>query len=219
MSHFLLSTYGPEDGGADGPPTPEQMQTYMERIVQLEEEMAATETFVFGGALQGVDVASVARHRDDAVSMTDGPFAEAKEQIAGSTSSRPKISPRLRCGRARSPVQPARRSRCGPSTRRGESSTTFPAAPQADRAVIAVATTEDELAGVCAWLHESGVGSMEIVATGETPSRGAGEVGRRVGNRATRHRASGARRDGGNAARWRRRIGSLGSRHPPGHHR
>jgi hypothetical protein len=83
MSHFLLSTYGPEDGGADGPPTPEQMQTYMERIVQLEEEMAATKTFVFGGALQGVDVASVARHRDDAVSMTDGPFAEAKEQIAG----------------------------------------------------------------------------------------------------------------------------------------
>lgn len=34
--------------------------------------------------------------------------------------------------------------------------------------MIAVATTEDELAGVCARLHESGVGPMEIVATGET---------------------------------------------------
>lgn len=82
MSQFLLSTYGSDDE-TPGPATPEEMQGYMERIVALEAEMDANGTFVFGGALDGPAEATVARPAGGDVSMTDGPFAETKEQIAG----------------------------------------------------------------------------------------------------------------------------------------
>jgi hypothetical protein len=45
--------------------------------------MDASGTFVFGGALHGPDAATVVRVSDGSVVMTDGPFAESKEHIAG----------------------------------------------------------------------------------------------------------------------------------------
>jgi hypothetical protein len=59
------------------------MQAFMERVVALEAEMDASGTFVFGGALHGPDAATVVRVSDSDVMMTDGPFAESKEHIAG----------------------------------------------------------------------------------------------------------------------------------------
>ena len=82
MNQYLLSTYTVEDAVPGAPNTPEEMQAFMQRIVALEAEMDASDTFVFGGALHGVDAATVVRMDDDVV-MTDGPFAEAKEHIAG----------------------------------------------------------------------------------------------------------------------------------------
>jgi hypothetical protein len=82
MSQYLLSTYAVE-GGVPGAPTPEEMQAFMERVVALEAEMDASGTFVFGGALHGPDAATVVSLNDDDVVMTDGPFAESKEHIAG----------------------------------------------------------------------------------------------------------------------------------------
>ena len=55
----------------------------MERVVALEEEMEASGKFVFGGALHGPDASTVLRASEGDVVMTDGPFVEAKEHIAG----------------------------------------------------------------------------------------------------------------------------------------
>ena len=83
MSQFLLSTYAVEGGVQGGPSTPEEMQMFMQRVIALEAEMDESGTFVFGGALHGPDAATVVGHGDGGVLITDGPFAEAKEHIAG----------------------------------------------------------------------------------------------------------------------------------------
>jgi hypothetical protein len=83
MSQYLLSTYAVEGEVPRAPRTPEEMQTFMDRVVALEAEMDASGTFVFGGALHGPDAATVVRGGDGDVVMTDGPFAESKEHIAG----------------------------------------------------------------------------------------------------------------------------------------
>ena len=83
MSQYLLSTYA-EVGEATGAPrTPEEMQTFMGRVIALEAEMEASGTFVFGGALHDPDATTVLRVDGGAVVMTDGPFIESKEHIAG----------------------------------------------------------------------------------------------------------------------------------------
>jgi hypothetical protein len=83
MSHYLLSTYAVEGEGSGAPGTPEEMRAFMERVVALEADMEVSGTFVFGGALHGPDAATVARKTDGDLVMTDGPFVEAKEHIAG----------------------------------------------------------------------------------------------------------------------------------------
>jgi hypothetical protein len=59
------------------------MQSFMERIAALEAEMEASGTFVFGGTLHGSDATTVVRVGDGGPLMTDGPYVEAKEHIAG----------------------------------------------------------------------------------------------------------------------------------------
>jgi len=59
------------------------MGAFMERVAALEAEMEASGTFVFGGALHGPDAATVVGVGDGDLVMTDGPFVEAKEHIAG----------------------------------------------------------------------------------------------------------------------------------------
>ncbi|MGH2641386.1 MAG: YciI family protein, partial [Actinomycetota bacterium] len=72
------------EGDVPGAPsTPEQMKAFMERVVALEDEMEATGSFVFGGALHSPDASTVLRAGEGDVAMTDGPFVEAKEHIAG----------------------------------------------------------------------------------------------------------------------------------------
>jgi hypothetical protein len=83
MSQYLLSTYAVEGEASGAPSTPEEMQGFMERVVALEDEMEASGTFVFGGALHDPDAATVVRTGDGDQVMTDGPFVEAKEHIAG----------------------------------------------------------------------------------------------------------------------------------------
>ncbi|MBT8202126.1 MAG: hypothetical protein HKN74_03605 [Acidimicrobiia bacterium] len=83
MSHYLLATYRVEEEAPGASPTPEMMQEFMQRIMKVEEEMDATDTFVFGGALFAPDAATVVGVGDGEMVMTDGPFAESKEHIAG----------------------------------------------------------------------------------------------------------------------------------------
>jgi hypothetical protein len=83
MSQYLLSTYAVEGEAPRAPTTPEEMGAFMERVAALEAEMDASGTFVFGGALQGPDAATVVRPSEADLVMTDGPFVEAKEHVAG----------------------------------------------------------------------------------------------------------------------------------------
>ena len=83
MSQYLLSTYSIADEVPGTPPTPEEMQAFVQRVIALEAEMEEKDTFVFGGALHGVAAATVIRLSDGGAVMTDGPFAESKEHVAG----------------------------------------------------------------------------------------------------------------------------------------
>ena len=83
MGQYLLSTYEVQGEVPGAPQTPEEMKAFMERVVALEDEMEATGTFAFGGALHGPDASTVLRAGEGDVVMTDGPFVEAKEHIAG----------------------------------------------------------------------------------------------------------------------------------------
>jgi hypothetical protein len=83
MGQYLLSTYAVEGEVPGAPQTAEEMKTFMERVIALEDEMEASGTFAFGGALHGPDASSVLRAGEGEVVMTDGPFVEAKEHIAG----------------------------------------------------------------------------------------------------------------------------------------
>jgi hypothetical protein len=83
MDQYLLSTYEVEGEVAGAPQTAEGMKAFMERVIALEDEMEATGTFAFGGALHGPDASTVLRAGEGDVVMTDGPFVEAKEHIAG----------------------------------------------------------------------------------------------------------------------------------------
>jgi len=83
MNQYLLSTYAVEGEVPGAPQTPEEMQTFMSRVAALEADMEATGTFVFGGALHGPDASTVVRKGDRDLVMTDGPFVESKEHVAG----------------------------------------------------------------------------------------------------------------------------------------
>jgi len=82
MSQYLLSTYATE-GVVREPMSSEDMQKFMERIMALEADMKASGAFVFTGRLHSPDAATVVRSNDGDLVMTDGPFAESKEHIAG----------------------------------------------------------------------------------------------------------------------------------------
>jgi hypothetical protein len=83
MPQYLLSVFQVE--GAE-PPSPEQAELMMARVAEVQEEMKAAGVWVFFGALTDAwSSATVVRAADGEVSMTDGPYAEAKEQIGGFT--------------------------------------------------------------------------------------------------------------------------------------
>jgi hypothetical protein len=82
MPEYLLSVF--QEEGAE-PPSPEQAQLIRERVGAVQEEMKAGGVWRFFGALTDAASATVVRAAPGEVSMTDGPYAEAKEQIGGFT--------------------------------------------------------------------------------------------------------------------------------------
>ena len=86
MTQYLLSVHTGADGGAQPaePMTPEQMQQSYQQMQALEEDMKAAGAWLFSGRLTEPDMATVVRGvpAGDAV-MTDGPFMESKEHLAG----------------------------------------------------------------------------------------------------------------------------------------
>lgn len=83
MSQYLLSTWSIEDEAPGEHPSPEQMQAFMQRVIDLEADMDSSGAFMFGGGLHGPDASTVVRATEGDAIVTDGPFAESKEHIAG----------------------------------------------------------------------------------------------------------------------------------------
>jgi hypothetical protein len=65
------------------PPTGADWDASLARVGDLIDEMQAKGVWVFAGGLRPSDSTTVVRVRDGRTTMTDGPFAETKEQIGG----------------------------------------------------------------------------------------------------------------------------------------
>jgi hypothetical protein len=81
MAQYLLSVwhdddYDMEDPGDDFPRIAAQVD-------QFNQEVQAAGAWVFAGGLQPRSSATVLRPNGAEVSMTDGPYAESKEQMGG----------------------------------------------------------------------------------------------------------------------------------------
>ena len=79
MPQYILLIYNPAEDG----PSPEEMAAQFPRWGQYTQDLKDAGLHVAGDALQGTDVATTVRVRDGETQITDGPFAETKEMLAG----------------------------------------------------------------------------------------------------------------------------------------
>jgi hypothetical protein len=80
MKQYMLAVHTVE-----GAPTlsDEEMQTAFAQVDRVNAELQAAGVWVFGGGLMPADSATVVRVDSGATTLTDGPFAESKEQLGG----------------------------------------------------------------------------------------------------------------------------------------
>ena len=78
---YLLSIYTDESGMADA--TPQQTSEVMNAYNAFTEEITAAGVMLGGDGLQPTATATTMRVRDGERLLTDGPFAETKEQLGG----------------------------------------------------------------------------------------------------------------------------------------
>ncbi|HET6948859.1 MAG TPA: YciI family protein [Acidimicrobiales bacterium] len=80
MNQYLLAVYMVE--GAE-PPSEEETQQAFKDVDAFNADLQAQGAWVFAGGLHPADTATVVKADGGEVVTTDGPFAEAKEQIGG----------------------------------------------------------------------------------------------------------------------------------------
>jgi hypothetical protein len=81
MKQYLLAVHHVDGEVA---PTEEEMQLTYKNVGAFNEKLMSTGTFVFAAGLYPADRSTVVRLKDNGDTYTtDGPFAEAKEQIGG----------------------------------------------------------------------------------------------------------------------------------------
>jgi hypothetical protein len=80
MKQYLLAVHSVE-----GAPTrsDEDTQIAYGQVDRVNSELQAAGVWVFGGGLLPADSATVVRVENGKTTMTDGPFAETKEQLGG----------------------------------------------------------------------------------------------------------------------------------------
>jgi hypothetical protein len=81
MTQYLLSVHMVE--GEDAYTSDEEMQEAFKAVDAFNQELQAKGAWVFAGGLQPVDTATTVDGTGADVVITDGPFAESKEQIGG----------------------------------------------------------------------------------------------------------------------------------------
>lgn len=81
MAQFLLSVW--HDGDYDVDFDTEEMQRVVAQVDRFNTELQDAGAWVFAGGLHPASSATVVRDSGGEVSMTDGPYAESKEQMGG----------------------------------------------------------------------------------------------------------------------------------------
>jgi hypothetical protein len=80
MTQYMLSVFddgSPQDLSAD------VLEKIYADVDAVNKELMETGAWVFGGGLHPADTATVVREKNGETVVTDGPFAETKEQIGG----------------------------------------------------------------------------------------------------------------------------------------
>jgi hypothetical protein len=80
MTQYMLSVYMVEDAPA---PSEDEMQASYKAVDEFNAGLQAGGAWVFAGGLHPPATATVVRGQGGQVITTDGPFAEAKEQLGG----------------------------------------------------------------------------------------------------------------------------------------
>ena len=80
MTRYLLSVYQPSTGER---PPPEVLARIEADLAEVHADLQAKGSWVCAGGLAGPSTATVVRAEDDDVLLTDGPFLESKEFLAG----------------------------------------------------------------------------------------------------------------------------------------
>jgi hypothetical protein len=81
MAQYLLSVWHDEEYVVDF--SGDDMQRIVGQVTAFNEELQTSGAWVFAGGLQPASSATVVRSANGDVSMTDGPYAESKEQMGG----------------------------------------------------------------------------------------------------------------------------------------
>jgi hypothetical protein len=79
MKQYLLGVYSDESV----PMSDEQMQASYKAVDAFNRELVESGAFVFAGGLHPIADTTVVRAQGGKVVITDGPFAETKEQVGG----------------------------------------------------------------------------------------------------------------------------------------
>jgi hypothetical protein len=81
MKRYLIAMYQP-----DGPPGPAvDLDRIRADLDVIRADMQAAGAWVFADGLHPVDTATVVRHQDGELLITDGPYLEGKEHLGGFT--------------------------------------------------------------------------------------------------------------------------------------
>jgi hypothetical protein len=83
MPQYLLQIYSDDSDAAFAQVTPEQQQGVMEAYTAFTNDVKARGLFQGGEALERSNTAKTVRVQDGKTVVTDGPFAETKEQLGG----------------------------------------------------------------------------------------------------------------------------------------
>lgn len=81
MAQYLLSVWHDEEYEVDF--SSDDAQRQVAQVGQFNTELEQAGAWVFAGGLHPASSATVIRTVDGQVSMTDGPYAESKEQMGG----------------------------------------------------------------------------------------------------------------------------------------
>jgi hypothetical protein len=81
MTQYLMSVWHDDDYVVDF--TTDDMRRIGPQVAALNDELTAAGVWVFGAGLEPASTATVFEASAAGVSMTDGPYAETKEQMGG----------------------------------------------------------------------------------------------------------------------------------------